>query len=220
MAAAPLYITQQRLSVVDFSRPFLTTEASILLRRPPTGQTAPITRAFDLLKQSEIKFGTLQSGVIRRAFRSANISENSALWRKIKRFRPSTLTSTNDQGIERVRQDKYAFILPSVIADYVTLRPPCDLISIDRFLMKHYYGLATPKGSGLLTHLNTAIYLIENSGYLNALYKKWWTDRTQCNGIKSSKMYSLSNSNNRYFSRNYFSCVFILFVVNMYAILW
>ena len=211
MAAAPLYITQQRLTAVDFSRPFMTVEASVLLRRPPTGQHTPIARAEDLLNQSEIKYGTLRTGLIRRAFRSTNDSTDMALWRQIKRFSPSSLTATNDEGIARVRNNKYAFILPSVIAHYVTLKTPCDLISIDKFLMKHHYGLATPKGSGLLSRLNTAIYLLESSGDLDKLYKKWWTSQTDCNGIRSSKLHSLNGALSLH--RNGVVVLYLLYII-------
>ena len=59
IAAAPLYITEYREKVVDFSMPFMEVEATLLLRKPPSGVPNPITSYTDLLNQSEIKYGTL-----------------------------------------------------------------------------------------------------------------------------------------------------------------
>ena len=90
--------------------------------------------------------------------------------------------------------EKYVFILPSTIADYISRRLPCDLIAKDKFLMKRSYGLATQKGSGLLPKLNSALKLLHINGYLEFLYNKWWIKKSECNGIKYSKMYSASGS--------------------------
>ncbi len=130
--------------------------------------------------------------MIIRAFRTNNDSLSVALWRKMKQFQPGVFTKSNEEGIDRIRKEKYAFILPSTIADYVSRRMPCDLISVDRFLMTKSYGLATQKGSGLLPKLNSALEHLHTSGFIDYIYDKWWIKKSECNGIKSSKIYSLN----------------------------
>ena len=63
VAAAPLYVTDQREDVVDFSIPFIDVQAAILLKKPPTGSTARIRFAGDLLKHPSMTYGTLNTGI-------------------------------------------------------------------------------------------------------------------------------------------------------------
>lgn len=187
IAAAPLYITDHRSEVIDFTRPFLNVEATMLMRRPPTGQENQIAASSDLLNQNNFLYGTLNAGVIIRAFRTSNDSVYRAIWRKMRKFKPSVFTNTNEEGIDRARKGDYVFIIPSTIGDYIIKRAPCDLITVDRFLMRRSYGLAVQKGSALLPRLNKILSLLELNGFLHHLYKKWWSDHNECNGVKTSK---------------------------------
>ena len=130
----------------------------------------------------------------------------------MKSFRPNVFTTTNKEGIKRIKREKYVFILPSTIADYISRRLPCDLIAKDKFLMKRSYGLATQKGSGLLPKLNSALKLLHINGYLEFLYNKWWVKKSECNGIKYSKMYSASSTSKIYHHSFYSSVIIWLFL--------
>ena len=192
MAAAPMYVTRHRAEAVDFTHPFITVEATILMRRPRPGQELRIKAVHDLINQSEYIYGTLNTGVIIRALRMSNDTLHRMLWQNMRSFQPSVFTKTNEQGIRRVRREKYAYILPTVIGDYIKERMPCDLVTVDRFLMERGYGMAVQKGSGLLPKLNRALVILNSMGYLDQIYEKWWVKTSECNGIKSSKIYSLN----------------------------
>jgi hypothetical protein len=195
LAVAPIFPTTNRLKVVAFTQHFLDVEATILLRKPPPGAPPTIRRAADLLEQSEIQYGLWDTGILIRAFRRSNHTLYKILWRNIQRFTPNAFTESTRQGIERVRHDKYAFIIPHPIGEYVAQQYPCDLMTVDRFLLKKGYALAVAKGSPLLSKLNQqALNALRRSHYLQQLYQKWWYDNNECGGIQSSKMYS-SNSN-------------------------
>src|SRR6218665_2404227 len=194
IAAAALYVTDQREEVVDFSLPFLIVQATILLKKPPTGTPSRVQAVVDLLKNPDLTYGTLNTGLILRAFRTTNVSLYRTIYENIRRFHPPAFTASNEEGIERARRTNYAFILPHTIGDYVSRRFPCDIITVDRFLMKERFALAVPKGSGLLQQLNRAIRVLLENGFLEKLYSKWLLDQSDCNGIQSSKMYSSSNA--------------------------
>lgn len=200
VAAAPLYVTEQREEEVDFSTPFLVVQATILLKKPPTGSTGVVQSAADLLKVPDLTYGTLNTGLILRAFRTTNVSLYRTIYENIRRFQPTAFTSSNEEGIERARRGTaaagsgYAFILPHTIGDYVSRRFPCDIVTVDRFLMRERFALAVPKGSGLLVQLNRAIRALSEDGFIDRAYARWLLDRSSCNGIQSSKMYSSSSS--------------------------
>jgi len=86
MAAAPTLITDARRQVVDFTVPFMTTRATLLLRRPPPGTELRVKDLADLVAQSEIKYGTLRKGFIPRNFRSTNDTLLTIVWRNMRRF--------------------------------------------------------------------------------------------------------------------------------------
>ena len=166
MAAAPMYSTKHRAKVIDFTDSFMDVAATLLLRKPPTATELKIKSARDLLSQSEIKYGTLDTGVIIRAFKSTNDTIYHMLWRNMQRFEPNVFTETNEAGIERVRKEKYAFIIPSTIGEYISMRLPCDLVTMDRFLMKRGYSLSVQQGSPLLQDINRALYILNETGEL------------------------------------------------------
>ena len=99
------------------------------------------------------------------------------------------MTETNEEGINRVRTEKYAFVIPSTIGDYISKDKPCDLMTVDNFLMNRGFGLAVRKDYPLREDLNNALSSLRSSGFLDRLYYKWWNAQSECNGIKSSKVF-------------------------------
>ncbi len=188
-----MYITEHREKVVDFSIPYLNVQATLLLRKPPDGVESPIKSVSDLINQSEIKYGTLNTGLLTWSFRNTNNSVDRILWRTMQRFEPSAFTNTNEQGIKRVRQEKYGFIIPSTIGEYIANQVPCDLITVDRFLMDRGYGFAVVKGSMILPEINKVIEQLKQEGFIQKLYHRWWIQNSECS-VKSSKMYDVSKA--------------------------
>jgi len=56
---------------------------------------------------------------------------------------------TTLEGIERVRQGKYAFLIESTTNDYTNQREPCDTMKVGSNLDSKGYGVGTPLGSDL-----------------------------------------------------------------------
>ena len=190
MAAAPLYITEQRAEVVDFSIPFLEVEAAILLRKSTTGNHHPRVRsAADLLTVSPavLEFGTLNAGLIYRTLRNSNSTLHRMLYSRMRRSRPSAFVTSNEEGINRVRASsgrrRYAFILPRTIADYMSRRYPCDLrVVVDPGLANERFGLAVPRGSGLRPQLNRALRQLIADDFVARTYARWMLDNSECGG--------------------------------------
>ncbi len=166
--------------------PFLRTQATLLLRKPPIGQSLRITSLADLLDQTEITYGTLDTGLILWSFRNTNDSVLKLLYRRMQRFEPSVFMESNLAGINKVRTEKFAYILPNTIGDYVTQKQPCDLMTLGSFLMDRGFGLVLRKGSPLLPLLNNALIKLQKNGFLERNYLKWWLKGSQCGGIRSS----------------------------------
>ncbi|XP_048837717.1 glutamate receptor 4a isoform X2 [Brienomyrus brachyistius] len=162
---------------------------------------SPIESAEDLAKQTEIAYGTLDSGSTKEFFRRSKIAVYEKMWSYMKSAEPTVFTKTTAEGVARVRKSKgkYAFLLESTMNEYTEQRKPCDTMKVGGNLDSKGYGIATPKGSQLRTPVNLAVLKLSESGVLDKLKNKWWYDKGECgpkdsgSKDKSSQALSLSN---------------------------
>ncbi|XP_035242045.1 glutamate receptor 4a isoform X2 [Anguilla anguilla] len=162
---------------------------------------SPIESAEDLAKQTEIAYGTLDSGSTKEFFRRSKIAVYEKMWTYMKSAEPTVFTKTTAEGVARVRKSKgkYAFLLESTMNEYTEQRKPCDTMKVGGNLDSKGYGVATPKGSQLRTPVNLAVLKLSESGVLDKLKNKWWYDKGECgpkdsgSKDKSSQALSLSN---------------------------
>ena len=142
----------------------------------------------DLIRQSDVLYGTLNRGILVRAFRRTNVTSYRTAWRHMTNFRPSVFTRTNEEGIERLRRPdgrRFAFIVPHPIGEYVAaMQAPCNVIAVGRFLAHGGYALAVPRPSSAVSRgaLNAALGRLHDTGVLEHLYQKWWTAHARCTG--------------------------------------
>ena len=59
---------------------------------------------------------------------------------------PDNFVKSTDEGIERIRQGNYAYLVESTTNEYMKQRD-CDLMQIGGLLDTKGYGIATPSGS-------------------------------------------------------------------------
>ena len=60
---------------------------------------------------------------------------------------PGVFVKSQQEGIEKVRRGRYAFLTESAFANYAASRKPCDLMKVGNNLDSKAYGIATPIGS-------------------------------------------------------------------------
>ncbi|XP_026860582.2 glutamate receptor 4b isoform X4 [Electrophorus electricus] len=162
---------------------------------------SPIESAEDLAKQTDIAYGTLDSGSTKEFFKRSKIAVYEKMWGYMNSAEPTVFTKTTAEGVARVRKSKgkYAFLLESTMNEYTEQRKPCDTMKVGGNLDSKGYGVATPKGSQLRTPVNLAVLKLSESGILDKLKNKWWYDKGECgpkdsgSKDKSSQALSLSN---------------------------
>uniref|UniRef100_A0A8C7KR69 Glutamate receptor n=1 Tax=Oncorhynchus kisutch TaxID=8019 RepID=A0A8C7KR69_ONCKI len=161
---------------------------------------SPIEGAEDLAKQTEIAYGTLDSGSTKEFFRRSKIALFDKMWQYMKSAEPSPFVKKTAEGVLRVRKSKgkYAYLLESTMNEYIEQRKPCDTMKVGGNLDSKGYGIATPKGSPLRNAVNLAVLKLNEQGVLDKLKNKWWYDKGEC-GTKDSgskeKTSALSLSN-------------------------
>ncbi|KAA8594197.1 hypothetical protein FQN60_005031, partial [Etheostoma spectabile] len=143
---------------------------------------SPIESAEDLAKQTEIAYGTLDSGSTKEFFRRSKIAVYEKMWSYMKSAEPTVFTKTTAEGVARVRKSKgkYAFLLESTMNEYTEQRKPCDTMKVGGNLDSKGYGIATPKGSQLRNAVNLAVLKLNEQGLLDKLKNKWWYDKGEC----------------------------------------
>uniref|UniRef100_A0A4W6FRJ9 Glutamate receptor n=1 Tax=Lates calcarifer TaxID=8187 RepID=A0A4W6FRJ9_LATCA len=161
---------------------------------------SPIESAEDLAKQTEIAYGTLDSGSTKEFFRRSKIAVYEKMWSYMKSAEPSVFAKTTPDGVSRVRKSKgkFAFLLESTMNEYIEQRKPCDTMKVGGNLDSKGYGVATPKGSALRNAVNLAVLKLNEQGLLDKLKNKWWYDKGECGsggGDSKDKTSALSLSN-------------------------
>ncbi|GBP90061.1 Glutamate receptor ionotropic, kainate 2 [Eumeta japonica] len=171
---------------------FLTVERTVL----------PIQNAADLAAQTTIQYGTLNGGSTMTFFRDSNIDIYKTMWQHMSTASPPALVSSYEEGVKRVLQGNYAFLMESTMLDHrvqrdcnltqigglldskrsgqVTtnlnidlFRPACILINVDK-RRSQGYGIATWKGSPWRDKMSLAILELQEKGVIQILYDKWW----------------------------------------------
>jgi hypothetical protein len=74
------------------------------------------------------------------------------MWKFMDSKKSSVFVSTYDEGVKRVLEGNYAFLMESTMLDYAVQRD-CNLTQIGGLLDSKGYGIATPKGQYILTRL-------------------------------------------------------------------
>ncbi|XP_054261474.1 glutamate receptor ionotropic, kainate 1-like isoform X5 [Macrosteles quadrilineatus] len=158
----------------------------------------PIENAEDLAGQTEIAYGTLDSGSTMTFFRDSMIETYKKMWRFMENKKPSVFVSTYEEGIRRVLEGNYAFLMESTMLDYIVQRD-CNLTQIGGLLDTKGYGIATPMGSPWRDKISLAILELQEKGEIQMLYNKWWKNPgdtcTRTEKGKESKANALGVSN-------------------------
>nr|XP_053653425.1 glutamate receptor ionotropic, kainate 2-like [Cherax quadricarinatus] len=151
----------------------------------------PIESAEDLAEQSEIEYGTLEGGSTMAFFRVVwTDSKNETyqkMWRYMESKRPSVFVPTIEDGVKRVLQGNYAFLMESTMLDY-TIQRNCNLTQVGGLLNSNSYGIATPIGSPWRDKISLAILELQEKGVIQMLYSKWWKNTGDvCNRDEKNK---------------------------------
>lgn len=109
------------------------------------------------------------------------------MWRYMENRKSSVFVKTYEDGIKRVMEGNYAFLMESTMLDYAVQRD-CNLTQIGGLLDSKGYGIATPKGSPWRDKISLAILELQEKGIIQILYDKWWKNTGDvCNRDDKSK---------------------------------
>lgn len=199
-AIADLTVTDSRRKFVDFTIPFLENQLSAIIRRDDAEGLRTLE---DLVTMNEInrasENGNLQQASSRGVISYGTYRTGSTYFHLSKSRDPvavrmynwmlrnqHALVGSAKEGFDRVNAGRYAFIVESTFAEYLT-GLYCNLTTLydTRSLYPRQFAIALPKGSPYLGAFNKAIRELKANGAIEKLRTLYWHNR--CHNQKPSE---------------------------------
>jgi hypothetical protein len=112
------------------------------------------------------------------------------MWQYMQSHADDVLVNSTQDGIRRVKESNYAFLVESIVNEYARYRD-CELIQVGDFLDTKSFAFGLPKGSKWREKISNAILMLEETGKIEEIYYKWWRkrDSLDCDqNVKSTQM--------------------------------
>ncbi|KRX17430.1 Glutamate receptor ionotropic, kainate 2 [Trichinella nelsoni] len=135
-----------------------------------------INSAEDLVKQTKIRYGTLNRGSTMQFFKDSKIPVYEKMWMAMKSSEPSVFVNSSREGISRVKQGNYAYLMESSMLEFYVERD-CDLTQIGGLLDSKGYGIGFRKGSPYREAISQTILYLQEKTVITELKDKWWKRR-------------------------------------------
>ncbi|KAG8522271.1 Glutamate receptor ionotropic, kainate 4, partial [Galemys pyrenaicus] len=133
----------------------------------------PIESVDDLADQTAIEYGTIHGGSSMTFFQNSRYQTYQRMWNYMYSKQPSVFVKSTEEGIARVLNSNYAFLLESTMNEYYRQRD-CNLTQIGGLLDTKGYGIGMPVGSVFRDEFDLAILQLQENNRLEILKRKWW----------------------------------------------
>lgn len=181
-AIADLTVTESRQRYIDFTEPFMENQLSAIIRKE---DAVGLKTLEDLVRQNEafeaqrtnIAYGTYRTGSTFFYLSRSHDPVARQMYSWMSRH-PEALVTSAKEGFDRVNAGRYAFIVESTFAEYLTgLYCNLTILYDTRQLYPRQFAIALPKGSPYLKSFNEAIRELKANGVIDRLKAKYWTNR-------------------------------------------
>ncbi|NXT63042.1 GRIK4 protein, partial [Chaetops frenatus] len=133
----------------------------------------PIESVDDLADQTTIEYGTIHGGSSMTFFQNSRYQTYQRMWNYMYSKQPSVFVKSTEEGIARVLNSNYAFLLESTMNEYYRQRN-CNLTQVGGLLDTKGYGIGMPVGSVFRDEFDLAILQLQENNRLEILKRKWW----------------------------------------------
>ncbi|XP_060906282.1 glutamate receptor ionotropic, kainate 5 isoform X1 [Labrus mixtus] len=133
----------------------------------------PIESPDDLADQTNIEYGTIHGGSTMTFFMNSRYQIYQRMWNYMNSKQPSVFVKSTEEGIARVVNSKYAFLMESTMNEYHR-GLNCNLTKIGGLLDTKGYGIGMPLGSPFRDEITLAILQLQENNRLEILKRRWW----------------------------------------------
>ncbi|XP_067617877.1 glutamate receptor ionotropic, kainate 2 isoform X2 [Eurosta solidaginis] len=138
--------------------------------------SSPIESAEDLAaNKGGVVYGAKVGGSTFTFFQDAKYPTYQKMY-EFMRDHPEYMTSTNAEGVDRVENENYAFLMESTTIEYITERR-CSLTQVGSLLDEKGYGIAMRKNWPYRDILSQAVLELQEQGVLSKMKTKWWKEK-------------------------------------------
>ncbi|XP_053604549.1 glutamate receptor ionotropic, kainate 2-like [Plodia interpunctella] len=102
-------------------------------------------------------------------------SQNELYKKMFAHMRQHRMPDSNNEGINKVLNESYAFLAESTTIEY-TVERNCNVTMVGNLLDSKGYGLAMKKNSPYRQELNLALLRFQEAGILREMKHKWWKE--------------------------------------------
>jgi len=169
IALADMTITSTREEAVDFTHPFMYLGLGALAYKG----SAP--RSLEQLAEDDsVKVGAFCCGATAAFFQTTTDPLYQKIYAKMQEDPENMMTNSNADGVDKVLASRgtYVYIMESGSIDYEVARN-CRLTQAGKTFFPRSYGLALAPGSPYRKELNKGILMMQESGQMEMLVKKW-----------------------------------------------
>ncbi|KAM6959482.1 glutamate receptor ionotropic, kainate 5 [Aplochiton taeniatus] len=133
----------------------------------------PIESPDDLADQTNIQYGTIQGGSTMTFFMNSRYQTYQRMWNYMHSKQPSVFVKSTQEGIARVLNSKYAFLMESTMNEYYR-KLNCNLTQIGGLLDTKGYGIGMPLGSPFRDEITLGVLQLQENNRLEILKRRWW----------------------------------------------
>ncbi|XP_052473443.1 glutamate receptor ionotropic, kainate 5-like isoform X2 [Carassius gibelio] len=133
----------------------------------------PIESPDDLADQTNIQYGTIHGGSTMTFFMNSRYQTYQRMWNYMYSKQPSVFVKSTEEGIARVLNSRYAFLLESTMNEYHRSLN-CNLTQIGGLLDTKGYGIGMPLGSPFRDEISLAVLQLQENNRLEILKRRWW----------------------------------------------
>lgn len=134
----------------------------------------PFNSFEELGNQTEYKYGAILGGSTMQFFKYSRIETFRRLWESMQSQTPTAFVEKIEDGVQRVLQEKYVFLMESATLDYQVTQN-CNLTRVGNVVLgSNGYSIALPKGSKWREKLTRQILDLNEKGIIMMLKDTWW----------------------------------------------
>lgn len=174
-------MTESRRRYVDFTVPFLENQLAAIIRREDAvglNTLEDLVKVNDIYNRMEshksISYGTYRTGSTYYHLAKSRDPIAHRMYSWMLRH-PEALVTSAKEGFDRVNAGRYAFVVESTFAEYLS-GLYCNLTTLydTRSLYPRKFAIALPKGSPYLQAFNDAIHELKADGTISRLKSLYW----------------------------------------------
>jgi len=169
IALADMTITSTREEGVDFTHPFMYLGLGALAYKGSAPRSLQ-----QLADDDSVKVGAFCCGATAAFFQTTTDPLYQKIYYKMQEDWENMMTTSNADGVDKVLASRgtYVYIMESGSIDYEVARN-CRLTQAGKTFFPRSYGLALAPGSPYRKELNKGILMMQESGQMEMLVKKW-----------------------------------------------